>query len=260
MDSFSEELLNFEFYDEEWADFDSLPIIVTSPSSFSLENNNSNIDISAKINFAEPRQTGIPESSAIVTRARPKRVRIRKWYPRLPRVLKIDIRRKYPTMVMNVLNACEPNLLCRFLSQFCLPDCQIEDSIVHPITGAKTVVFTHTGLEQILAVAQTSPSASDTIFQLHSACIQQSNMYSGSKLLLKVSVRTSFLAKFFEPAAQHHQSRLLMLEEVMALLERKFQAKDRPMGSAGLLGDLTVSLDEAHRFRKLEMVADFFLS
>lgn len=107
-------------------------------------------------------------SSDIVVHKKPKRIRNRRpGVVIFPRVVKIDIRRKYPLMFINMANSLDPKLTARFFTQFCLPNCQLIDTTLTPVTLEAAVVKVHNGLPEILQFCQVSELLYTSYIILH---------------------------------------------------------------------------------------------
>eukprot|EP01031_Cornospumella_fuschlensis_P036858 gene36858-44712_t len=258
------------FFDNYVLEDDSLSLMTTtkapesskssSPSSLTWDEH---VDLT---DWLAGFQERVPEhsSSAILSDKKPRRIRNRLRAHPFPRVLKVDIRRKYPMMLVNVVNSSDPELMCRFFSQFCVPSCQLCDSVLHPLTREKKQVFVRSGLPEIhqFAYEKASTAAPDFIMQLRSACVKQSNVYAGSKLALQVEVRAhaASFCNFFEIACNTPEN-LSIVTGVMDALAKKYKTKCvQAFNDVGFVGNLTITLDVEHRFEKLEMEADFFLA
>ncbi|RYG93404.1 hypothetical protein EON65_58970 [archaeon] len=115
-------------------------------------------------------------------------------------------------------------------------------------------------MPEILQFAQEKMcDAPDFIVQLQHACIKQSNMYAGSKVVLQINAKATSLLHFFDCVVIKPENKKAV-QGVLEALQEKFHTKDQPIGEAGFFGSMTMSLDREHRFQKLEMEADFFLS
>eukprot|EP01031_Cornospumella_fuschlensis_P030643 gene30643-37025_t len=187
-----------------------------------------------------------------------KRVRMRRRAHPFLRVIKADIRRKYPMMFINVVNSCDPDLMCRFFTQFCVPHCQLSDSVLHPHTREKTELFVRSGLPEIQQFATVCATAPDFILQLQNACIKQSKQYTGSKVVLQVQAKVSSLQHFLEKSAATPEK----LDAIQAIVEcvlPKRQVSDISSGDAGFRGSVTFVLDEEHRLEHVDMEVEYFL-
>eukprot|EP01031_Cornospumella_fuschlensis_P027221 gene27221-32888_t len=190
----------------------------------------------------------------------PKKVRRRKRRLPFPRVFKEDIRRKYPMMFVNVVNSCDPQLMCEFFRKFCRPECELYNCLIHPQTREKIQMFSHSGLSEMLPFAHVKvvTAAPDFVMQLQHAYIKRSVSFRGSIVTFQVRAKASSLFHFYDDANCHDQLALSTRAFLDALMAR-YHTKDRSFNPFELIGTMTMHMDDEHRLERLEMSADFCL-
>eukprot|EP01031_Cornospumella_fuschlensis_P030644 gene30644-37026_t len=261
--------IDCSFFENDSLEDDSLSLMTTTKEPESSKSSSPNsltwdehVDLT---DWLAGFQERVPQnsSSAILSDKKPRRIRNRLRAHPFPRVLKVDIRRKYPMMLVNVVNSFDPEFMSRFFSQFCVPSCQLSDAVLHPLTREKTQLCVRSGLPEICKFAydQVAAAAPDMIMQLRSACIKQSNMYAGSKLALELEVKAHALSLLdFVEIACCAPDKISIAQGVMDALGKKYKTEClQAFHEVGFVGNLTISLDAQHRFEKLEMEADFFI-
>eukprot|EP01031_Cornospumella_fuschlensis_P030641 gene30641-37023_t len=239
------------------------------------------MDLASLIAFDDtPHHSGFPaasstdstrNSSSEIIPKKPKRIRNR--HPGVvifPRIVKMDVRRKYPLMFVNVANSMDGDLAVRYFTQFCTQSCQWVDTTLHPITREAAHVKVFSGLGEIVGYCRNGPTPPvDFTLHLQDACIKQSTQYSGSKIVMKLIARCSSLSL----SLQSGQSCVDASDSDSSLTTA--EAEDQPVkkpatdalsmvsysGESVDIGFLSVTLklDTQHRFQHVDMESDFFL-
>eukprot|EP00981_Chlorochromonas_danica_P011677 scaffold4209_cov160-Ochromonas_danica.AAC.4 len=117
---------------------------------------------------------------------RPKSRRAWRRVNPLPRILKRDIRRDFPTMMMNVFNSCDAQTVCTFFMNFSVGSCHMNSYLKEdgPSFG-KIPIRRLDGLNQILsAMSRCMGACPDFVMHLKDARIKQHLNREGSQLVL----------------------------------------------------------------------------
>eukprot|EP01039_Chlorochromonas_danica_P002039 gene2039-2222_t len=102
-----------------------------------------------------------------------------------PRIVKADIRRKYPTMFVNMINMVDADASRKFFETYCVGSCQLIDTLdgesgYATSLGLKPVI--KTGIDGILCFVEIFTSVSNAIVTRGRAVIEQELRVPGCKV------------------------------------------------------------------------------
>eukprot|EP01039_Chlorochromonas_danica_P003858 gene3858-4215_t len=115
--------------------------------------------------------------------------RWRRLKNRLPPIIKRDIRRLLPTMLINVCNSVDENLIARFFLEYGLACCCLMD---HCGGNAKTILpsLTSIGLNNVISnVRQQVTSSVDFVSQMDGAEIYRELYQPGSRVVMRTKIQ-----------------------------------------------------------------------
>eukprot|EP00981_Chlorochromonas_danica_P001741 scaffold376_cov164-Ochromonas_danica.AAC.3 len=117
---------------------------------------------------------------------RPKSRRAWRRVNPLPRILKRDIRRDFPTMIVNVFNSCDAQMACTFFMNFSVGSCHMNSYLKEEGSRfCKLPIRRLDGLDQIMsAMSGCMVSCPDFVVRLKDAKIKQHLNREGSQLIL----------------------------------------------------------------------------
>eukprot|EP00981_Chlorochromonas_danica_P004067 scaffold769_cov178-Ochromonas_danica.AAC.10 len=154
-------------------------------------------------------------------------------HPFLP-ILKSDIRRDYPTMITNALNSLNADVISGFFYQFGVSSCYLENNITFTKPRPKVVGNTQ-GLPNIVQrIVGDICRLPDMVFNTEKAEILRHNYQAGSLLRLQINVSSTRLLPPNTDESDSCQSALIPVEEHM-------------------VGEVTLFLDNSHRFFRMEV-------
>jgi len=203
-----------------------------------------------------------------------------KYEPRLnlfPRILKRDIRRSYASMLVNVMNSFDVEMMVKFFSAFCLRSCYLFDDstealAVEPVRPVNSVFRRVRGPEHIaLHLLRGMDLVPDCIIRLIGAEILQTANHSGSKIVCRVQIDGTKLFTYAVATSDNHQTVLYEAETQAAVFQRLrllggaaaalrmqditqyFQkiASHQPL-SVQFMATITLHLDEENRIYRLD--------
>jgi len=144
-----------------------------------------------------------------------------------PRVLKRDIRRNYATMLVNVMNSYEVEMMVKFFSAFCVRSCYLYDDstealAVQPISSVNNSISIRRvrGPEYIaLHLLRGMDLVPDCTIKLLAAEIRQGLEPTGSQVVCRVQINGTKLFSY-AVAAQNNQETILYETQAQATVFR----------------------------------------
>eukprot|EP01031_Cornospumella_fuschlensis_P029579 gene29579-35706_t len=126
----------------------------------------------------------------------------------VPRILKRDIRRDFPSMFVNTVNGADLERISAFYRYFCRPDCRSVDVI--PV-GQQVFRFESVGVERLarrtFAEFQAAP---DLVVRLLSSSILQTHSGSSSRVVCQLKVDGTNMVSLLHGLQQHGDSSALL--------------------------------------------------
>eukprot|EP01039_Chlorochromonas_danica_P001459 gene1459-1587_t len=184
-----------------------------------------------------------------------------------PRIVKADIRRKYPTMFVNVLNMVDADASRKFFETYCVGSCQLIDTVDgesgHGTSlGMKPVI--KTGIDGLLYFVKTFTWISDAIVTKERSVIEQELYMPGCKVRIgnrwKVTLPPSYDVEYIDIEG----NRQVIPEYCIDTL--RFNGRIHPQSTITpirntrstsfacieISGEMILHLDNDHRIYKIE--------
>eukprot|EP00981_Chlorochromonas_danica_P011908 scaffold4342_cov166-Ochromonas_danica.AAC.14 len=138
--------------------------------------------------------TTTSSSTAITAHKPKKRNRFRPRVSPFPRILKRDVRRDIPTMLINCLNSANPEIIGGWFYQFCIPNCKMNDTLMK----ANVLLQQLEGVDKIANMLGFGiADVPDFICRIRETCIKQHLFETGSKIVLKLCSQATKLMSYY---------------------------------------------------------------
>eukprot|EP00981_Chlorochromonas_danica_P003450 scaffold654_cov207-Ochromonas_danica.AAC.35 len=121
--------------------------------------------------------------------AKPKK-RMRRLVHRIPPILKRDIRRLLPTMMVNAFNSVDEKIISQFFTQFAARSCSLLDFCQDNSARRLLPLLTSEGLDNMISiVGREVNSTADFICQVSQAEIHRQSNQPGSQLVIHSQIK-----------------------------------------------------------------------